>query len=262
MAETEGRTSQLNDGDAGQGGDSSQEREFYPLIAGAVAVGLASLFGPDQGTKDLYVVSAQVIPVLLLALALEARIFRAAGPRPDQPPIDPAAALAHIQDVKAAIDTAQSAVDARARNIVHFGEEIAGWQREVDRLKQLAADLPPEQVPNFDGIHQKIETARADQAGYQSDVRRWVLDIEDSRSVLAQHEKRIKRTRRWWRMARISWWSNRVAYVGTGVLVLAIGEFESLLRIANGDYESRPLFAFAAIAYGFVAILVAALSER
>ncbi len=49
--------------------------DFAPLLLAVFAYNAALLFGPRHATNDFYVVAAQIIPLLLLAIALDARLL-------------------------------------------------------------------------------------------------------------------------------------------------------------------------------------------
>jgi hypothetical protein len=61
--------------------------QSLPLIAGLIGGGIAAWQGPTHASQEFYSVAAQTIPVLLLALALEARLLGVRGVwsvRPDE----------------------------------------------------------------------------------------------------------------------------------------------------------------------------------
>lgn len=237
-----------------------------PLIAGAVGASLAWILGPDKGTRDLYVVTAQVIPVLLLALALEARVFRAVGTSP--PRLESDELDVEVHDILERLDSMQRTVEDRARNISRFEHEMAARESEARVLEQRAQELARESsaaedvLRDADRLRTEIALSKAQLADHRSDVRQWIIDIENNRVLVKGAEKRIRRLERSWRWLHLSARGSRAAHVALGVAVLAAGEFEALGRIAEGTSSGEPRFAFAAIGYGFAAVLVAALTKR
>lgn len=225
-------------------------RGLVPLLAGTVGALLAWIFGPSSGTRDLYVVAAQVIPVLLLALAFEARVFRAAGTL--LPGIESDELLAKAQDLTTRLDTAQRRVEDRARDVVGIEQEISALRHDAQELGRAERKV----------LYERLAPAEARQAELRRDIRDWVLDIEATRRALKRQMRFLQWEVRTRRVLHVSSWSSHTAHVALGAALLAAGEYEALTRIAEGDYSGEPRFAFAAIGYGFLAILGAALAKR
>jgi hypothetical protein len=88
--------------------------DFAPLLLAVLAYSAAEQLGPRHATSDFYVVAAQIIPLLLLAIALEARLLSVGFPD----------------------------IDALIADVEKAQEPLGEIEKEVDRL----ADEAPEQV--------------------------------------------------------------------------------------------------------------------
>jgi len=226
---------------------------IYPLIAGTVALFLVMFLQPDRGTKDLYVVAAQIIPVLLLALALEARVFSSRNELPP-PPSDPGAVLREVQGTIARLERMQNRLATQRERLDAVGAELTLLEQDFQKVTGATEE-------ELAGVRTVLVKHREDHAAAQAAFREREQDIEEMAVLLEDQEKRVKAIRRWWWLRKGSWWGIRMYYVGVGIGVLAVGEFEALFRIADGGYNERPDFALAAIGYGFAAALVASLSK-
>lgn len=230
--------------------------DLYPLIVGTATMGLVMFLQPNRGTRDLYVVAAQVIPVLLLALALEARVFATRNELPP-PPSDPADVLRDVRSATERVDAIRrTATVLRART-----DDLGARLKDIEQALNSASldDVPEEELAKARGV---IEGQKAEHAAAEATVLEAERELEKLTAALADQERRVKAVRRWWQLRKGAWWGTRGYYVGVGVGVLAIGEFEALSRIADGSYTRRPDFALAAIGYGFATTLVVAFRKR
>jgi hypothetical protein len=81
--------------------------ELYPLVGALTVYALAWLLGPDHAGPEFYTASSQIIPILLLALGIEAGVLRFRRHGPDEEGILYELAEAHVEVDRASRDVAQ-----------------------------------------------------------------------------------------------------------------------------------------------------------
>lgn len=241
---------------------------FVPLGAGGLAALGAVFIAPERATKDLYVVAAQVIPVLLLALALEARIFRPVAPPIGSPLEEPEELLATADALEISVKDMQHRLQELVGGSDETKRQFEEWERRTDQLEEEARHLlesdpaAGETLDAVDRLREETQLAKEQHASRQNELRNWVREVAQQRTLVSQQQRRIKRLRRMQRVARFTWASNNAAYIGFGILVLAGGELQSLVRIADDDFSGKPGLVFAAMAYGFAAVFFTAVFKR
>jgi hypothetical protein len=99
-----------------------------PLVPAVLAAVLAWFFGPQHATNEFYVVAAEIIPLLLLAVALEARLLSVRFP-------DIAALTAQVRDFQQSRDK----IEAQLDDLSHSSPElVAEWRQKItDQQEQM-----------------------------------------------------------------------------------------------------------------------------
>lgn len=157
---------------------------------------------------------AQVIPVLLLALALEARLLGLGGPDVPPPDLSP-------------LELEDEAVSAELKRLA----------RDVEEIKHSEEPL----------------SARQD-----ARIKASALALSVQARALA-NKKQLRKVKTYWIGSSLSVRTMRIANALFGAMILLSGEIYALLMIDEPRTASHPSpIPFAAVVYGFVAILVAA----
>jgi hypothetical protein len=100
-----------------------------PLVP-AVLLGIgASIIGPQHATNEFYVVAAEIIPLLFLAIALEARLLTVQFP-------DIAALITQIQDSQKSLDEIETQVDGLPDD---RPELVAEWRTKIADQREITA---------------------------------------------------------------------------------------------------------------------------
>jgi hypothetical protein len=120
-------------------------QDFAPLLLAAWAYFAALIFGPRHATNEFYAIAAQIIPLLLLAIALEARLLSVGFP-------DIEASIASIaKDAEASLDEIEQDVnrlaDEAPERVAEWRKKIADQRertsRELESLRQRVARIRP-----------------------------------------------------------------------------------------------------------------------
>jgi hypothetical protein len=121
-----------------------------PLVPAVLAASLAWFFGPQHATNEFYVVAAEIIPLLLLAVALEARLLSVRFP-------NIAALTTEIRDLRRSLERIAAEVDDLSNSSPDLAAE---WREKVtDQREQLA------------GQFERLQKARPGMRRYQIIVR-------------------------------------------------------------------------------------------
>lgn len=225
--------------------------DFAPLYGGVICAALAASLGPDAGSRALWIAGAQVIPVVLIALALQARVFRFVLPRHGLGQ--------DLDDFEREIEVLRSKIQEEFQNIRSERETPGHWSVRAKALLDEVNSASGESS----SARQSLADARADLEELVSEgtARMAEVDAEEAhlRRRLDHLEAFVARQRRWSSAFTAGLGLTRAMYVAAGMALLALGEFRALEVLATGDYESRPGSVLAAIGFGFGAMFVAAL---
>jgi hypothetical protein len=120
-------------------------QDFAPLLLAVLAYNAALIFGPRHATNEFYAIAAQIIPVLLLAIALEARLLSVGFP-------DVLASIASIEkDAEESLEEIEQDVNRLADGDPEWAakkrKEIADQRehtgRQLERLRQRVERMRP-----------------------------------------------------------------------------------------------------------------------
>jgi len=87
---------------------------FWPAVAPLLGFCLAAITSPQEATNGFYTTAAQIIPVLLLVLAVELGFFRFRLAAPEQLRMSRGGRLPTARDVEAGMESAELAVSIRS----------------------------------------------------------------------------------------------------------------------------------------------------
>jgi hypothetical protein len=128
--------------------------DFAPLLLAVLAYSAAEQLGPRHATSDFYVVAAQIIPLLLLAIALEARLLSVGFPDID-------ALIADVEKAQEPLGEIEKEVDRLADEAP---EQVAEWRKKIaDQREHTGREL--------DRLRQRITRARPGVRRYRSLMR-------------------------------------------------------------------------------------------
>jgi hypothetical protein len=99
-----------------------RELALFPLVVPVVAYVGAFSFGPQHATKDFFVVAAQIIPLLIVAIALEARLL--------------AVNLPSTEGLRADIEEARTSLAKLDYELTHL--TVQATEPDTEQTKRLA----------------------------------------------------------------------------------------------------------------------------
>ena len=221
---------------------------LLPLVGGVTGALLASWLGPDVGSRHLYAAAAPIIPVMLLAIALQARVFRI-----EVPPtlgLDDKGIQPKIDALKAELSESRDASTSARAQLEGLKTETASLRDENDTLGSSSAE---------DGAALARLTNRLAAVSAQIETTDSVR--EDSERRLEEFATQFSRFQRFSTAVSAGWGITRVVYVAFGMALLAAGEFHALDVLARADFTARPNLVMGAIGFGFGAVFVSAVVQ-
>lgn len=203
---------------------------IYPLVLALLAFPATYVLAPERASPAFYEAAVQVIPVLLLTLAVESRLLGLRGVWRDP---------AEFADVKREIATTERGVQGLEKS---FAEG-------KDLLRAL--ETFEEEVP--DELRQRGEEFKGTLAQY-------VPALEGLKADIAEQKRRIRKMEATGRRTYQIRGATRAVYAISAAAILGAAEVWTLVVLAqSSEKTSSPDLILAAIVFGVVAISAAAL---